>query len=485
MKIHSFVLILSTCLASAVQSQNLIQESINRLKSDPDLEHASISFIVTEAGSNKRIAELNPSTAMPTASTAKLFSTAGALELLGPDYRPQTRLYIFGDLKDGILTGDLVIRGGGDVTLGSRYFTEGGKQKAFYKTWCDTIKKLGIKEIKGKVIADGSEFGYHGVPDGWPWSDIGNYYGAGPSGICLYDNSIRFTFRTGPKPGSPAELIEMWPRIPDLKFTNNITADNVSGDNSYIYGAPYSYERFSSGSLPLNRASYEVRGSHPDPEWQLAYDLKQELISSGIPVEGVPTGFRTAQLRPFNYQINGKLLYTHYGKSIQDITTLTNMKSINLFAEGLICMIGHKLSGNGSTEKGIQLLTSHLNTKMSVHGLLLQDGSGLSRNNGISATHFSHLLNMMYQGPNFKNYLSTLPVAGRSGTIASLCKGGSGEGRIHAKSGSMSKTRSYAGYVMSKSGKTLIFSISVNNYTCSGSAVVRKIENVLNSIALY
>ena len=92
---------------------------------------------------------------------------------------------------------------------------------------------------------------------------------------------------------------------------------------------------------------------------------------------------------------------------------------------------------------------------------------------------------MMYQSPNFKNYLNTLPVAGRSGTIASLCKGGSGEGRIHAKSGSMSKTRSYAGYVMSKSGKTLIFSISVNNYTCSGSAVVRKIENVLNSIALY
>ncbi len=483
--VFQFLFLSFVFVSGILKGQNPVQQAIDALKKDPEMEHAAISFLVTDAGNGDRIAELNPSASLPTASTTKLFSTAVALEILGSEYRPSTRIYLFGVLKDGILNGDLVIRGGGDVSLGSRYFNEQGKEDSFLKTWCDTLKSLGVQQITGDIIADGSAFGYEGVPEGWAWADIGNYYGAPPSGISVYDNTLRFYFRTGGKPGSAAELIGKWPEIPQLKFTNGIKAADVTGDNSYITGGPYAFERSASGSLPLNAARFEVKGSHPDPEWQLAYDLKRNLIREGVQIQGDAFGIRTKPNNVPNYETQGRLVYTHYGKSIQEIANLTNLKSVNLFAEGLLCLVGYHLTGRGTTTEGIIQLEEHLNTRFSLHGLVIKDGSGLSRNNGISAAHFIQLLKTMYQSPQFESYYKTLPVAGKSGTIASLCKGGSGEGRIHAKSGSMSKIRSYAGYVQSKSGKTLLFSITLNNFTCSGSAAAKKIENVLNAIAAY
>jgi serine-type D-Ala-D-Ala carboxypeptidase/endopeptidase (penicillin-binding protein 4) len=467
-------------------AQNTVQDAVNKLKNDPELANASISIQVTEAGNGKQIASYQPNLSIASASTAKLFATAGAIELLGPDYRPQTRIYAEGNVSGSTLNGNLRIRGGGDITLGSRFFTESGEPSSFLLKWVDSIKKTGIELITGDIIADGSEFGYAGVPDGWSWNDMGNYYGAGPSGISIYDNALNYYFKTGSTPGQAASFLGTFPDIEGLQFRNGIIADKVSGDNSYIYGSPFSNDRFGIGSLPLNHPRFEVKGSMPDPEYQLAVEFYQALLKAGIKIQGKAQGYRRSGLTgKTDWSKGHTLLFSHYGPKVQEIAILTNMKSINLFAEGLICLIGYKISGKGTTEEGLRQLEAFLTGKMNLSGLFLKDGSGLSRSNGISASHFVGLLNLMYNSARYDNFYATLPEAGKNGTISSLCKGQPGECRIFAKSGTMNRIKSYAGYAYSKSGKKLVFAITISNFNCSSSAVTRKMEPVLNAIALY
>ena len=123
--------------------------------------------------------------------------------------------------------------------------------------------------------------------------------------------------------------------------------------------------------------------------------------------------------------------------------------------------------------------------KINLTNFQLKDGCGLSRENAISADHFCQLLNYMKNSKNFKDFKSTLPIAGVSGTIKNICKGQAGEGRIFAKSGTISKVKSYAGYVISKSGKNLAFAITVNNFSGSNSQIMTEIEKVLNELANY
>ncbi len=483
------LLILFNCLISLniIIAQNAVQNAVNSLANSPEFLNAGISFQAVDLTSGVQIAAHNPNLSLTTASTGKLFSTASALEILGADYRPETRLYIDGTIEeDGTLNGNIWIRGGGDMSLGSKYFHTESHQKDFLKVWADTLKKLGIKTIIGGVYGDGSEFGYLGVPEGWNWSDMGNYYGAGPSGICVFDNMLKFNFKTGSYSGAKTELLSTFPTVQNLVFHNYITSEKVSGDHSYIFGGPYSLDRFSNGSLPLNQASFEVKGSLPDPEFQLAFELTQQLNLIGITVKEGAQSVRQKNLGIKNrYQTNYKLIYTHKGQKIAEIATLTNMKSINLFAEQLVCLVGYKMTGNGSSEVGLQQIEKYWSEKFSFNGLNLTDGSGLSRTNAISAAHFCNLLKAMSLSKNNSIYYATLPVAGKSGTISGLCKDQLGEGRIIAKSGTMDRIKSYAGYVNSTSGKKIAFAITISNFNNTSNSTVEKMEKVLNALAVF
>lgn len=468
-----------------VFAQNNIQQTINDFAKKAVVKNASIGFKCYDLTNNIEIAQYNPSTALPPASTTKLFTTATVLELLAPDFKPSTRIYLDGKLEKGTLNGDLWIRGGGDVTLGSSYFNKPGTESNFLGQWIDSLKNLGIIKITGAIHIDGSEFGYNGTPDGWNWSDIGNYYGAGHAGICVYDNTLKYKFSTSNVPGGKTNLLSTFPVVPSLNFKNYIVSNAVGNDQSFIFGAPYSNDRYGTGNLPLNEKNFIVKGSLPDPEYQLGYELLTRLNQVGIAVEkGIKTVRALEEKTVPNYN-SFQLIYTHYGASIQAITTLTNHKSINLFAEGLLGILAYQLTGNGETKAGIDQIYKYWSKKMDITGLFLQDGSGLSRSNGISADHFCSLLKEMYASKNYQLFLASLPIAGKSGTISSLCKNQAGEGRVYAKSGTISKIKSYAGYVFSTSGKKIAFAITINNYTCTNLELRKQLEVIFNALAVY
>lgn len=487
MKILSSILFILIILTGSVYGQNKIQSSIDQFAHSQGLEQASISFQVIDMETGNSIAAYDPDRVMPTASTAKIFSTATALEILGDNYRPTTRVYTEGTVDStGTLLGNLWIRGGGDPSLGSKYFTNKSNRKNFLYAWADSLLKLGIHTINGSVIGDASEFGYNGSPNGWSWVDMGNYYGAGPSGLTIFDNLVEFTFKVPNSIGSKSKITSISPAVPNMVFHNYVTASSKSGDNAYFYGAPYSLDRFVTGVLPRGSSAFVVKGSLPDPEYQFAYELNQVLQEKGIRILGEIKTSRSMELKGSDKSYATKnLVISHRGQPIGRIVDKTNERSVNLFAEHLTCLVGYKMNGDGSTESGLREVEKYWSTKFATQGMHVNDGSGLSRMNAISANHFTGLLRAMKRGKNGSRFYQSLPVAGVSGTMRNICKGQSAHNRMAAKSGSMTRIKSYAGYVKSTTGKHYAFALIVNNQSCSSRTLINKMEVVFNKIATF
>jgi len=486
MKIVS-IIICSICISlNFLFAQNTIQKAINNFCSDEVFEYASISIDIVNLKTNQTVASHNPNKSLPSASTAKLFSSAAALEILGPNFKPKTRIYKDGYIDStGKLVGNIWIRGGGDPSLGSKYFVSKSNKRKFLHIWKDEINQLGINTISGSIISDASEFGYKGAPDGWNWSDLGNYYGAGPSGLTIFDNTLNFKFNTSNTVNVPVTLSSIEPNPPGLEFFSYINSSNRKGDNVYFYGSPSSDIIFASGTLPINRKDFLVKASLPNPEIQFAYEFEKILENNNISVLSDYKSSRfsienTASDKIYN---DKNLIYTHQGESLINIINYTNRNSVNLFAEHLISLIGYEKNKNGSTNNGVKTMNEFWSSKFSTKGLYLKDGSGLSRSNAISAKHLTRLLIYMNTSKYNSEYKSSLPITGINGTLKYLCKNQAAHNRIRAKSGSMSRVKSYAGYINSKTGKEYAFALIINNHTCNSKLLKQKIESLFNLLA--
>jgi D-alanyl-D-alanine carboxypeptidase/D-alanyl-D-alanine-endopeptidase (penicillin-binding protein 4) len=223
----------------------------------------------------------------------------------------------------------------------------------------------------------------------------------------------------------------------------------------------------------------------PDPEFLLVNEFVKTLEKKGISVEGGSKTVRINKLSKPNYEKDLKFLFQQESKTIKEIAFWTNFKSVNLFAEGLVNLLGFYSNGDGSTNSGLNIIGNFWKAKINTNNLVLNDGSGLSRLNAISAQHFCELLKYMSSSKNFDDFKSTFPVAGKNGTISSLCKGGPGEGRVFAKSGTLNNTKSYAGYIDSKTGKKIAFAIIVNDFNCTSGEIKNKMETILNALSEY
>ena len=465
-------------------AQISLQKFTDEFNNLAENKFSSVSIAIMDLDKDSVIAAVNSEKTLMCASTAKLFSTFSALEILGANHRPQTNIYTDGTIdSNGALRGDLIIRGGGDVTLGSKYFNEEDLEYGFMSLWLNQLKKLGILSIEGDIIADGSDFGYAGAPDGWDWSDMGNYYGSGASGVNFYDNTVKYYFNTSSN-GKKVEFEGTFPKDPNLKFRHSIKSANIRNDQSYLFGAPYSQDRFGIGSLPSNRTEFVVKGSMHDPEYMLAKEFSNFLKDSSFKVSGAALGFRLLNRPKIVYE-SLQLLHVHMGESILDIIKLTNEKSINLFAEGMLNLVGFEQNSFGSTKSGIRAIYENFEGKIDLSGMDLKDGSGLSRKNAISASNFVNLLSYIHHSPFNDTFRGSLAVAGESGTLKNICRSQAASGRMFAKSGTLSNVKAYAGFVNTISGKHLAFAIIVNNFEGPRYQMVKKMERIFNAMASY
>ncbi|MEM9933962.1 MAG: D-alanyl-D-alanine carboxypeptidase/D-alanyl-D-alanine-endopeptidase [Bacteroidota bacterium] len=468
------------------QTVSALQLEIKKLKNDPALAHTHWGICVMDAESGKLLAEHHAQHNLTTASTMKALTTATALSMLGPDHTFTTKIEYAGKLQpDGTLIGDLFIRGSGDPSLGSNRFSpEQGMERVLFR-WAEIIKASGIARIQGRIIGDATAFDSQLTPGDWGWADMGNYYGAGAAGLNMAENTYRIVFKPGAYAGAKTSVIKTVPFIEDILFSNEVLTGKVgSGDNAYIYGAPYTNLRYLRGTIPAGVSSFTIKGSVPDPSLFAARMLKEALAEQQVVTSGKATTVRQETIKQNALPTDRKLIYTHFSPKLKDIVKETNVWSINMYAEALLKALPNKQRKRGSTSRGISTLTSYWKSEgVDVSTILIKDGSGLSANNSVSPYAMAHILSKVYQSPVKESFFASLPVAGRSGTLKRTGKGTYAEGRVHAKSGSIANVRAYTGYVKSVGGNTLAFAIMFNQYDLSYSQVQRRIVGLMDRMA--
>ena len=243
-------------------SQTISQKlnvAINRLQTDSQFKHATISLFVVESKTGKIIFDKNSQTGLAPASCQKVITGTTAFELLGKDYTYKTNLGYDGKIDSGILAGNIYITGSGDPTLGSwRYSST--KENIILAEFENAIKQNNILQIKGLVLGDDRMWGTQRTPDGWIWQDIGNYYGAGASALNWRENQYDLILRSGKKIGDSVKISSTTPKfLPGIHLINELTAaEKGSGDNAYIYLAPDAETGFVRGTISVNEDSFVI-----------------------------------------------------------------------------------------------------------------------------------------------------------------------------------------------------------------------------------
>jgi len=468
-------------ICSFSQAQQLpIDAVLETCKSDKTLINGTYAYCVMEAQSGKILSEYNSHIFVIPASTLKIVTTAAGLGTLGKFYRYDTRIYFTGTFNktNGVLNGDIIIRGSGDPTLNSELFKSKKDTTDITDKWAEILKQKGLKELNGKIIGDASCYGRH-IPSNWVWGDISNYFGVAPCGLSFNDNLYSVYFSTGAT-GSKAEVLEIKPNYTSITLEHDISVTAAGKeDDAYVFGDPFGPKKTIQGTIPPNSKRLEVRAALPDPALMCAEYLQRSLNKAGITT---PTLCAASVYEGDDPLIKKEksLMHTHYSSSLEKIVYHTNLTSNNLFCETIL-----KTIGGGSNYSGINKVKEYWKNKgLDVSELFMVDGNGLSRANTVTTYFETGALHKLYNDSIiFKSFYNSLPTAGLSGSMRNIGNGTFIEKNMKAKTGYINRARGYCGYVKSKSGKDLCFSVLFNNYSCSASEMKKKIEQLLIAIA--
>jgi len=489
MEIRRKILIYTFVLVTLWGVNAQIPQPVKQFVGSEKMKGASFSLQVKDLESGNILYSYDADRELTPASVMKLVTTATALELLGEETRFPTTLLYDGELKDGVLTGNLYIKGSGDPTLGSAHFaadraTYTYDQNEFMPEWLFAVKQAGIRKITGSVIADESIFDTEGISPKWLVEDLGSYYGAGSYGLSVFDNILKVYLNTA-APGRSPVLADTEPVIPSLRFHNYLVSSGNTTDSSYVIGFPYSEDRFLYGTVPANRQKYLLRGDIPDPPLFLAQYLYESLVKEGMKIEGEATNYRLLSLAGRWDPGKQTEIVTTYSPPLIDIIQIINERSHNLFADAVIKMLGLSYKPKpgevvSSFGKGIKVIENYWKSEgLDLTHLHMADGSGLSVTNKLTAGFTCNLLlYMAKKSPYHESFRQTLPRAGIEGSVRNFLKGSSLQGNARLKSGSMSAVKGYAGYI-TKGDKQYAVALFVNNYNCDGREITKEIEKLL------
>lgn len=483
------ILYVALLLSSFSQLQAQTPEPVKQLLNAPYMKGATFSIVVKDLQDGKTVYSYDKDREVSPASVLKTVATATALEVLGEEYRYSTTLEYDGVIKEGVLNGNLYIKGSGDPSLGSAHFAaDRGSyrpaQNKFIPEWIAALKKVGIRKITGAVISDECIFDAEGASIKWLWEDLGSYYAPGSYGLSVFDNMYKLTLKTG-VPGTRPEVANTDPEMPSLRFSNYLKAASVASDSSYIIGAPLANERYLYGVVPANREQYVLNGDIPDPALFLADYLTRCLEREGISVEKEPTCYRIESEAGRWKTEPRKSVITTYSPALKEIANVTNHVSHNLFADALVKTVGlqytpRKMEMISSFERGIRVVESHWKEKgLDVYPLQMHDGSGLAPGDKVSAEFIADLLVYMATKSEAANtFIASLPRAGVEGSVRNFLKGTELQGKARLKSGGITGVRSYAGYI-TKDGKTYAVAVFSNYYSCPMSRMTKGLEQLL------
>jgi serine-type D-Ala-D-Ala carboxypeptidase/endopeptidase (penicillin-binding protein 4) len=480
---------------------------------------------------------LNEGQLFQPASNAKLFTTSAAMALLGPDRTLETRVVGVFDPATGRVTGDLVLKGGGDANFDSGdlpYVAPANRPKNVphephalrdVADLADQLVAKGVKEVDGDIVGDDTLFPWEPYPADWSIDDAVWGYGAPVSALTIADNELRLTMTAGSKAGEAGTVV-LEQAVPYYTIQGSVETveSKAKATGMQVLRIPGSRVLRIFGSMAVGGETDVEEVAIDDPAEYAAMALSAALLERGIVVRGIAranhlevtdaTGFMSA-LRRSNGEdlyVNGGILAgsclntppdpgvavlaTHRSVPLGQDVLLTNKVSQNLHAEILLRHLGSTgiLCGHGSTVQGARMVRAFL-LHAGVDGgdFVFYDGSGLSGHDLVTPRATAKLLAFAATNPKrigygtplpwFAAWKSSLPIGGEDGTLEARFPKPPLKDHVFAKTGTLSEARALSGYLDTASGRTVIFSIMVGNHLPGDSSDRDVMDKIVGLIA--
>jgi len=456
--------LLGACSAAAEMESALL----NRL-AGADLRGTKVSICVVDVGRRDTLVDIEADREMIPASNMKLVTTAAAIEVLGKDFTFSTKLRLLGVKEapkaDGLPA--LVIVGDGDPAFGAPKVLEdaGYNVDQMIGWWLDAVEDTGLDTF-GQIVVDDRIF--ENGPDQrvhptWPKNQLHRWYCAQVSGLNFFDNCFRVT-ASPTRTGQDARL-SIYPYGRSFVQTE-MRLVTGRADQWDIITSPESNKIVFRGTVS-NPQTQDV--AMHDPALVFGELFKQELAKRGVSVNEVvrpAADQRLAEGTPL-HQIN---------TTLQAVLNRTNQVSMNLYAEALLKRMGHKSTGApGNFENGAAAvrgyLANHIDDPTLAASIQLADGSGMSRDNRLSARALVEVLRVQATGDNFRPFLASLARPGQRGSLENrLADEGDLAGDLYAKTGTINHVSALSGYLVypdagpDNTARVLAFSILVNGH---------------------
>lgn len=445
-----FAVLLLLAASAVAQAQSTLPASVSQALAAAKVPAASVAVVVQEVGVHHEILRANAAAPMNPASVMKLVTTFAALEQLGPAYRWKTEAYASGALRDGVLEGDLVLKGGGDPKLDLEGF--GRLLRA--------LRGKGLREIRGDLVLDRGAFERAGGDAGRFDGDPFRPYNVLPDALLVNYKSIRFVFVAEPERGGVRVYAE--PKPPALELVNALKlAEGACPEGSAFRELlkptfePARQRAIFAGAYPASCGEKDLNVALLEPNDQVAGVFRQLWTESGGTWSGAA---RDGAVPP-----GARLLHGLESAPLAEIVRDTNKFSNNIMARHLFLSLSAD-NGPANAQKSLAAVRSWIAAKkIAAPELVMENGSGLSRIERISAGNLAALLQAAWRSPAMPEFISSMPIAGLDGTMRRRVKNEGVAGQAHIKTGLLSEVRSMAGYVLDRSGRRLVVVMMVNH----------------------
>jgi serine-type D-Ala-D-Ala carboxypeptidase/endopeptidase (penicillin-binding protein 4) len=425
---------------------------------------------VRSLDTGERLYERDAGKLMMPASNLKILTLAAAAETLGWDYQYRTTLETTGTIENGVLRGDLIVRGTGDPTINAR----SDRAAQVMDEWLGALAAAGIQQIDGRIIGNDQAFDDEGIGAGWAW-DYLQYGYAAPVGALQYNEDVAtLTVTPGATTGAPA-IVQLQAGS-GLTLLNRATTVAAGGETAIDYrrhlGQPVLEV---TGAVPAEGAPITRNVAVVNPTLFFVQSLKDALVVRGIAVTGPAVDFDdvAAELVSTDHHATPRVLVSTASPPLREIAIVLMKVSQNLYAETLLKTIGAERGGLGTVAAGQSVVRALMKTwGVADDSYVLVDGSGLSRYNYVTPDTLTAVLEHLYRDPRHRDpFVATLPIAGKDGTVSMRMRRTRAEGNAVTKTGSISNVRGLSGFVRSRDGEMLAFAILANDFVIPAATI--------------
>ncbi|MCY8232144.1 D-alanyl-D-alanine carboxypeptidase/D-alanyl-D-alanine-endopeptidase [Priestia endophytica] len=449
------VLIITQAVNVSAKGASTLETKIEQVLQHKDLKGAISSISIKEAKSGEVLYEKNSSVRMKIASNMKLFTGAAALETLGEEYKFHTELWHDGKVKNGVLKGNLYLKGKGDPTLGLKELQQ----------FSALLHEKGIKKITGNIIGDETWYDDVRLSEDMIWKDESYAYGAQISALTFspdhrYEAGTVIVETTPTKNGKKAH-ISISPKTDYVKVMNETKTGKGETDLEIVRKRNKNVIVVK-GIIKEGEEPDQTAIAVEDPALYTTSLFKDVLEKNGIKITGKVKKEETPQ--------KAQLMEVKESPPLGEIFIPYMKLSNNTIAEIFVKEMGKVQYGEGSFEAGLASLKQTLSEiNVNVDNMMIRDASGISHVNGVPTDEISSLLFHARQKPWYDNFYESLPLAGDpdeliGGTLDERMRGTAAEGNVRAKTGSITGASSFSGYVTTEAGEELIFSIVFNAF---------------------